>query len=184
MKPRQSNRERLYALMGDLHGLITLDMAKAVGVPAVEVRKLTARGALERAGRGVYRIPFAPASDFEQVLIALAEVGAGSVLVGTSVLALFDIGLEMPTKLAIAPSGRVRKQLPAVVELSAIHPVAVETIEGVACESIFEILSRRAEYARADRVRDEIVRAEELGFISSPQAKSLMSKVESKLSFK
>lgn len=177
MKSRQTYRELIYGLIGDNHGLVTIEMANQVGVPAVELRKLTARGALERAGRGLYRIPFAPLDKFQQAIAALAAVGEGATLVSTSVLALFDIGLEMPTKLLISKSKRTRAQIPSFVRLSEVQPKQTQIIEGVCCQSVFEILLERTRTARLDRVRDEITQAQKLGFIDESQASELMSEV-------
>jgi predicted transcriptional regulator of viral defense system len=181
MKSRQTYRELIYGLIGDNHGLITIEMANRVGVPAVELRKLTSRGALERAGRGLYRIPFAPLDKFQQAIAALTAVGEGATLVSTSVLALFDIGLEMPTKLLISKSKskskRTRAKIPSFVRLSEVQPKQTQIIEGICCQSVFEILLERTRTARLDRVRDEITQAQKLGFIDEGQANELMSEV-------
>ena len=55
-----NNREKLRWLAFDHHGIVTTDQAVAAGVPAVELRKLAARGALSRVGFGVYRMEEAP----------------------------------------------------------------------------------------------------------------------------
>jgi predicted transcriptional regulator of viral defense system len=181
MNKSPTYRQRLYELIGDNHGIITIAMAAEVGVPAVELRKLTSRGALERAGRGIYRIPFAPLDKFQQAITALATVGEGATLVSTSVLALLDIGLEMPTKLLISRSKRTRAQIPNFVLLSKVRPKQTQIIEGVCCQSVFEILQERTRTARLERVREEILQAEQLGFINEDQANELMSEVTNNL---
>lgn len=55
-----SNRENLRWLAVVHHVLVTTDQAAAAGPPAVELRKLAARGALSCVGFGVYRMEEAP----------------------------------------------------------------------------------------------------------------------------
>ena len=155
---RQSYRSRLYELLPDRHGIVTLAMAAAVGVPAVEVRKLAARGALEREGRGVYRIPFAPVDSLQATIADLDSVAPDAFLVGRSVLSLFDIGLEMPFKAEVFVPRRVRRKLPSSVVLTTKKlPNEFELIKEVRCEPMFNILQRRVNYeARPDRVEREL----------------------------
>ena len=178
---KQSYRKRIYGLIGDNNGLVNIDMAAAVGVPAVELRKLAQRGALERVGRGLYRIPFAPVNKFEQVLIAMSNVGEEAVLVSTSVLALLEIGLEMPPKLLIGTTKRIRKELPPVIKLSSVTPKQTQVIKGVTCQSVFEILSDRARTARKDRVQGELDDALRLGFIDNEEFIQLAAILNEKL---
>ena len=106
-----NNREKLRWLAFDHHGIVTTDQAVAAGVPAVELRKLAARGALSRVG----------------------FVGPGSMLADESVLALHELALVNPRAIKVATNRRVRTNLPATIEL--IHRVttdAVEVVDGLA----------------------------------------------------
>ena len=157
MTKRQTNRDRLYALMSDNHGVITLESAAAAGVPAVEVRKLAARGALERVGRGVYLIPFAPVNKFQAAVAVLDSVAPDAYLVGRSVLSLLDIGLEMPFKYEVFVPRRTRRKLPSAVVLTKMQlGTEFEVINGVRCEPVFKILQQRVQFARPDRVEREL----------------------------
>lgn len=51
--------------------------AADAGVPAVELPKLAARGGLENVAYGIYRVPDAPASAFDQFAEALLRAGEG-----------------------------------------------------------------------------------------------------------
>ena len=72
----------------DQYGYVTTKQAAEAGVPAVELPKLAARGGLENVAYGLYRLPDAPASAFDQFAEALLRAGEGSYLHGESVLAL------------------------------------------------------------------------------------------------
>jgi uncharacterized protein YlaN (UPF0358 family) len=58
-----------------------------------------------------------------------------------------------------------------------VQPKQTKIIDGVSCQSVFEILLERTRTARLDRVRDEITQAQKLGFIDEDQANELMSEV-------
>lgn len=113
MTYRQVLREMAY----DTHGVVTLDAAKEAGVPAVEVRKLASRGALERRGKGVYRMTEAPYTPLDEFAEAVALVGPDAVLADESVLAALDLGQVNLRRIKVATTRRVRQRLPATVEV-------------------------------------------------------------------
>ena len=128
-----SNRENLRWLAFVHHVLVTTDQAAAAGPPAVELRKLAARGALSRVGFGVYRMNEAPTSTPTPYAQALAVVGPGSMLADESILALHELPVVNPRPIKVATHHRVRTKLPATIEL--IHGVttgAVEVVDGLA----------------------------------------------------
>ena len=55
-------RDRVRQIALGAYGYVTTRQAAEVGVPAVELRKLAARGALVNVAYGLYRVPDAPAS--------------------------------------------------------------------------------------------------------------------------
>ncbi len=128
-----NNRETLRWLAFEHHGIVTTHQAAAAGVPAVELRKLAARGALSRVGFGVYRMEEAPTTPLTPSGQALALVGPGSMLADESVLAVHELALVNPRTIKVATHRRVRTKLPATIEL--IHGVttdAVEVVDGLA----------------------------------------------------
>lgn len=101
------------------YGFITTKEAVAAGVPAVELRKLAARGALVNVAYGIYRVPDAPASPFDQFAEALLRAGEGAYLRGDSVLALFGLADVNPRKIRVVAPKRTRAKLPAFMEVTA-----------------------------------------------------------------
>lgn len=125
-------RQTLRWLAFDRHGIVTVADAAAAGVPAVEVRKLTARGALRRVGHGVYRMEEAPATALTAYAQALALVGPGAVLADESVLTVHDLALVNPRTIKVATGRRIRTALPANIELVArAWQGPVEHVEGL-----------------------------------------------------
>lgn len=104
------------------HGFITTKEAAEVGVPAVELRKLAARGALVNVAYGIYRVPDAPGSPFDQFAEALLRAGEGAYLRGDSVLALFGFADVNPRKIRVVAPKRTRAKLPAFMEVSGPPP--------------------------------------------------------------
>ena len=100
------------------YGFITTKQALAAGVPAVELRKLAARGALINVAYGIYRVPDAPGSPFEQFAEALLRAGDGAYLRGDSVLALFALADVNPRKIRVVAPKRTRAKKPAFMEVS------------------------------------------------------------------
>ncbi|CAB4974281.1 unannotated protein [freshwater metagenome] len=128
-----SNRETLRWLAFEHHGIVTTHQAAAAGVPAVELRKLAARGALSRVGFGVYRMEEAPTTPLTPYAQALALVGPGSILADESVLAVHELALVNPRTIKVATDRRVRTKLPATIELiQGVTTNTVEVVDGLA----------------------------------------------------
>jgi len=128
-----SHRQQLRELAFGTHGVVTTGDAARIGVPAVEVRKLAARGALTQLGRGVYRMLEAPSGRLGEFAEAVALAGADAVLADESVLAALDLTHINLRRIRVASPRRVRVTLPPNIEL--IHrqiPVDVrDDIEGI-----------------------------------------------------
>lgn len=100
------------------YGYITTKQAAEIGVPAVELRKLAARGALINVAYGIYRVPDAPASVFDQFAEALLRAGEGAYLRGDSVLALFGLADVNPRKIRVVVPKRTRAKMPAFMDVT------------------------------------------------------------------
>ncbi len=101
------------------YGFITTKEAVAAGVPAVELRKLAVRGGLVNVAYGIYRVPDAPGSPFDQFAEALLRAGKGAYLRGDSVLALFGLADVNPRKIRVVAPRRTRAKMPAFMEVTA-----------------------------------------------------------------
>ncbi len=110
-------RQLLRELAFDTHGVVTTAAAAAAGVPAVEVRKLAGRGALDQRGRGVYRMLEVPAGPLDEYAEAVALVGPDAVLADDAVLAAHDLGQVNLRRIRVATPHRVRAKLPPTVEI-------------------------------------------------------------------
>jgi predicted transcriptional regulator of viral defense system len=110
-------RQQLRELAFDTHGVITTRQATEAGVPAVEIRKLAARGALAPLGHGVYRMLEAPTTPLDEYAEAVALAGPGAVLADEAVLAALDLAQVNLRRIRVATSRRVRAAVPNTVEI-------------------------------------------------------------------
>lgn len=105
-------RHDLWEVAASRNGVVSVAQAEDAGVPAVEVRKLAARGALRSYGQGVYTHVDVPATPFTQPTVAVALGGVGAFLNRESVLDLLALGQFNPPKVRVGTRRRVRRTLP------------------------------------------------------------------------
>ena len=110
-------RNDLWELAASRHGVVSVTEAEDAGVPAVEVRKLAARGALRRYGQGVYTHRDVPTTRFTEPAVAVALAGKGAFLHREAVLDLLGLGQFNPKKVRVGTRRRVRRTLPEWMDL-------------------------------------------------------------------
>jgi predicted transcriptional regulator of viral defense system len=123
--------------------MVTVAEAGDVGVPAVEVRKLAARGALRGYGQGVYMHRDVPTSPFAEPTIAVALAGYGAFLHRESVLDLLGLGQFNPPRVRVGTRRRVRRVLPEWMELENRPDVLDEDLtsyEGIPATTVWRAL--------------------------------------------
>ena len=180
MTQKLTNRVKIYNLANDMRGLVTAEMAAEAGVPAVEMRKLLQRGALERVARNIYRVPFAPVDRFSDALGNVLAVGKFAYVSGPSVIQLLDLGLFNPRKLNITTTVKPRHKIPAGVNVIVVPAsMASEIVHyyDVPCESVFNAIDTLIGGAIHERLYDTIDEALSQGFITKLEAKSLRRSV-------
>ena len=178
----QTYRSRLYELGSNRRGVVTPAKAEAAGVPTVELRKLAHRGALEKIGRGVYRIPFFDCDAYSDAIEALELVGSDSYLIGESVLSMLDIGVFNPRKIEVASPHRVRRQLPIFIALTDQQhslDITITSYQGVECESVFDALNRVRSGTLRERMLSAIDESFGMRLISRQQKNRLRDSIES-----
>lgn len=110
-------RHDLWEIAAEQHGVVTISDADEAGVPAVEVRKLAHRGALQAYGKGVYVHREVPTTELTQPAAAAALAGVGAFLQREAVLDLLGLGQFNPRRIRVATRRRVRRTLPEWVDL-------------------------------------------------------------------
>lgn len=134
-----SYRNDLWEVAAMNHGVVTLPRAEDAGVPAVEVRKLAGRGALEGYGNGVYRHLTIPPGRLTQAALAAALCGEGAFLHAESVVHLHQLGNLNPRRIRVSTTKRVRRTLPDWLELTVDKDHAPEDVtryEGIPSQTL------------------------------------------------
>ena len=174
-------REQITQYALDKDGLITLSEAAALGIPAVELRKLVHRGKLTRIGRGVYRTQysrFEPKSSFRE---ALALVGPEAFLIGESALAVHDIGVFNPKRYHIATTNRIRRNLPEYISLKRVKDIFeydVIEYDHVRFQSPYSVLKEILWFTESERILDAMQDAAEKGLLNPRQVSELTQNLE------
>src|SRR5690625_1702331 len=91
--------DRLVELAAEQHGYVTTREARDIGVDPVQLRLLAARGRLERAGRGVYRVPVLPRGEHDDLAAAVSWTLGRGVISHESALALHGLADVNPSRI-------------------------------------------------------------------------------------
>lgn len=162
-------RQDLWEIAATRNGVVTVAEAEDAGVPAVEVRKLAARGALRGYGQGVYTHRDVPTTSFTEPTIAVALAGKGAFLHRESVLDLLGLGQFNPPKVRVGTRRRVRRKLPEWMELENRPDVPDEDLtryEGVPATTVRRALGDMRARMPPDRweaLLDQALRRELIG---------------------
>lgn len=162
-------RQDLWEIAASHHGVVTVAQAEDAGVPAVEVRKLAARGALRGYGQGVYTHRDVPTTPFTEPMVAVALAGEGAFLHRESVLGLLGLGQFNPPKVRVGTRRRVRRTLPGWMELENRTDVPDEDLtryEGIPATTVQRALKDMRSRMPPDRwgvMVDEALRQDLIG---------------------
>lgn len=164
MTYRQTLRELAY----DTHGVVTVKGAEDLGVPAVEVRKLASRGALQRLGHGVYRMIEAPHRPLDEFAEAVALVGDDAVLTDEAVLAAHGLAQVNLRRIKVATSRRVRHSLPETVEVvhRRVSDAEREDIDGIPAVKVVSALLAVRDRVLPERLAEAATKAAARGLMS------------------
>ena len=167
-------RQVLRELAFDTHGVVTLADAREAGVPDVAVRQLAQRGALERLGKGVYRMNEVPRGPLDEFAEAVALVGRQAVLADEAVLAAHDLAQVNLRRIKVAtpaPS-RLRQELPQTVEVLRRRVPAADqdAIDGIPAMSIPAALIASIGRVMSERLLDAAEDAKARGLVSAADA--------------
>lgn len=162
-------RHDLWEVAASRNGVVTIADAEDAGVPAVEVRKLAARGALRPYGKGVYVHRDVPTTPLTEPAVAVALAGDVAFLHRESVLDLLGIGQFNPKKVRVGTRRRVRRTLPEWMALESRPDIADEDLtqyEGIRATTVRRALEDLKQRMLPDRwvaLVDEAVRREVIG---------------------
>ncbi|SKL10407.1 Uncharacterised protein [Mycobacteroides abscessus subsp. massiliense] len=174
-------RHDLWEIAADKHAIVTTAEAEDWGVPAVEVRKLAARGALTRVGHGVYRHNAVPAvHPWTGLRAKLAIVGHDAFLEGDTVLSTFDLAQVNPPKYYIGTLRRRRTTPPPHTAVTFRPATAAEdltTYEGLRSVTVRRALLDAVPIVLTERLLDAVDAAQRRDLITEPEATEITDTV-------
>lgn len=162
-------RHDLWEIAASRNGVVTIAEAEDAGVPAVEVRKLAARGALRAYSQGVYTHRDVPTTPLTEPTAAVALAGEGAFLHRESVLGLLGLGQFNPPKVRVGTRRRVRRILPEWMELENRSDVSDEDLtryEGIPATTVrraLEDMRHRTPPDRWEALVEEALRRDLIG---------------------
>ena len=184
----RSRFDELVVIAGENDGLLTTRQARDAGIAGSVLARLTQRGRLERATRGVYRIPYFPTNRFSQyreaVLWIRADSGPRNVALSHSTaLAAYGISDANPARIQItAPRKvRLRRRHPRWVKIhrADLQPGDVTVHEGLPITTVARTINDiLALTGQIDLVRQAVSGARREGYINSNEARRLNRRID------
>lgn len=169
-------RQRLKEVALDHYGYVTTHDARRLGIPAIELPKLAARGGLERISQGLYRFDDIVATRFDPYAEAVLWTGADDAcLAGTAVLALHELAQVNPVALRVNTSRRIRRApRPDIVITNDPIPASDRCLYfGIASTTVAAaIRAARGEVMRS-RLVEAVDTARTEGLLSAAEAEQL-----------
>lgn len=168
-----SYRSVLRELAESQHGYVTTLDARALGVPAVELRKLTSRGALQNVARGLYRFLDVRRDATDAFAEAVLRVGPDAHLDGESVLALHDLALVEPPHITVATPHRVRLADPGFVNVvqSRIPAEEITEYDGISATRVWRALLQAQGTVMTERLEDALTEARRRDLVTPLEAR-------------
>ncbi len=174
-----THRSRLRDLALDQFGYITPTDTEALGIPAIELRKIAQRGGLAHIGYGLYRFTNVPITEHDQFMEAVLRCGPDAHLTHDAVLAIHDLALVNPRRIHVGTPHRVRRTLPDSIELTreAVEPGDLTTYEGIPSTTVRQALLDCQHTIMTDRLNEAATEAGRLGLVPRRQLDSLLDEL-------
>lgn len=160
----------IYEYAADNYGLITTDAARELGIPGIELVKLSHRGRLEHIWHGVYRIEHYIPAPLDKYAEAVAIVGEGAYIYGESVLAMHNLAYVNPPVIYIAYPKQLRKKLPPHIKAVRDKAKTYTLYEGIPIQKLNEAILVCRKSVMRERLEDAAGDAVIYGFLTEPEA--------------
>jgi predicted transcriptional regulator of viral defense system len=173
-------RRRLHERALDQYGFVTTRDAKELGVPAIELVKLSRRGGISRVSHGLYRFDDVPPSQYDQAMEAVLAVGPNAYLSHDAVLAMHDLALASPLRFRVGTPDRIRRHVPATIEAFQRHLDATErtVYEGIPSTTVARALIDARGLIMDVRLAEATREAEHRGLIRKVEAERILAELD------
>jgi predicted transcriptional regulator of viral defense system len=165
-------RQVLRELADENYGYVTTREAADLGVPAVELRKLAARGALLHVRRGLYRFSDARRTQHDAYAEAVARTGEDAYLMGEAVLGLLGLAMVEPKRLTVGLPRRTRQKDPGFVDVVQrdLPPELLTTYQGIRSTTVAQAILDSQGTVMTQRLLDALDEAKSAGLVDSREA--------------
>ena len=176
-----THRRALRDLALDQYGYVTPANAEAVGVPAIELRKIAQRGGLDHVGYGLYRFADIPITEFDTFMEAVLRSGPDAHLTHDAVLALHGLALVNPRRIRVGSPHRVRRTLPDSIEVirEQVEPDDLTSYEGIPSTTVRRALLDCRDIVMIDRLVEATEEAGRRGLVPRHQLAALLDEITS-----
>jgi predicted transcriptional regulator of viral defense system len=174
-----THRRALRDLALDQYGYVTPANAEAVGVPAIELRKIAQRGGLDHVGYGLYRFADIPITEFDTFMEAVLRSGPDAHLTHDAVLALHGLALVNPRRIRVGSPHRVRRTLPDSIEVirEQIEPDDLTSYEGIPSTTVRRALLDSRDIVMIDRLVEATEEAGRRGLVPRDRLAALLDEI-------
>lgn len=165
-------RQQLRELANESYGYITTRDAADLDIPAVELRKLAARGALQHVSRGVYRFADARRTHRDAYAEAVIRTGDDAYLTADAVLGLLGLAMVEPQRIKVATPRRTRPKDPGFVEIiqRQLPPERITTYKGIRATTVGQAILDSQGTIMTERLLDALAEARRTGLIDPREA--------------
>jgi predicted transcriptional regulator of viral defense system len=176
-----THRRVLRNLALDQYGYITPTDAEALGVPAIELRKIAQRGGLDHVAYGLYRFADIPITEFDTFMEAVLRCGPDAHLTHDAVLALHGLALVNPRRIRVGSPHRVRRTLPDSIEVIREHvaPDDLTSYEGIPSTTVRRALLDSRDIVMIDRLVEATEEAGRRGLVPRHRLTELLDEIRS-----
>ena len=175
----ETHRRALRDLALDQCGYITPIDAEALGVPAIELRKIAQRGGLDHVAYGLYRFADIPIAEFDTFMEAVLRSGPDAHLTRDAVLVLHGLALVNPRRIRVGSPHRVRRTLPDSIEVirEQVAPDDLTSYEGIPSMTVRRALLDCRDIFMSDRLVEATEEAGRRGLVPRHQLAALLDEI-------
>lgn len=177
MPRTETYRRRLFELATGQYGYVTTADATAIGVPSIELPKLTEHAGFMNVGYGLYRFEDVTHSTHAQFAEAVLRVGRDAYLTGDAVLAFHELALVVPRRIRVGTNRRVRANLPEWIHVvrEKLLEDDLTIYEGVRSATVARALIDSRTIVMTDRLINAAHDARQQGLLTTVEADRVLS---------
>lgn len=163
MRQQLRSHQRLAALAGRQHGVVSARQLRALGYSASAISRATASGRLHRIHRGVYAVGHANLTQHGRSMAAVGACGPGALLSHSSAAWLWGLlpTLPLPVEVSVPRSGHRRREI-RVHHAPGLAPEDGTTEAGIRVATVAQTLLDIAASGPEWRLRNAVDKAERL----------------------